>query len=181
MEIHIPPLLIVLAAAVAPLAGRAVVSLFTCCLALRFGWLVAVGLAAVVTLGLTPGQDARAQQVVREGLPVKVANRQIIVLYGPIAGHSARDRVTGTVARIEQALAREQFPPVSIADAPEGARVLLGGAHAFLVTKIDVDEQAHRIILTPVTRDYIQNLRGKYKGKRLLTALAAEKKRERVL
>ena len=47
--------------------------------------------------------------------------------------------------------------------------------------QVDIDEQAHRIILTPVTRDYIQNLRGKYKGKRLLTALAVEKKREREL
>ena len=50
----------------------------------------------------------------------------------------------------------------------EGARV-----------QVDVDESAHRIILTPVTRDYIQNLHGKYKGKRLLSALATEKKRER--
>jgi AbrB family looped-hinge helix DNA binding protein len=47
--------------------------------------------------------------------------------------------------------------------------------------QIDVDEQAHRIILTPVTRDYIHNLRGKYKGKKLLDALASEKKRERDL
>ncbi len=47
--------------------------------------------------------------------------------------------------------------------------------------QVDVDEQGHRIILTPITRDYIQNLRGKYKGKSLLTALAAEKKREREL
>ncbi len=47
--------------------------------------------------------------------------------------------------------------------------------------QVDVDEQAHRILLTPITRDYIQNLRGKYTGKRLLAALAAEKKRERKL
>ena len=47
--------------------------------------------------------------------------------------------------------------------------------------QVDVDEQAHRIILTPITRDYIQKLRGKYKGKGLLTALTAEKKRERDL
>ena len=47
--------------------------------------------------------------------------------------------------------------------------------------QVDMDEQGHRIILTPVTRDYIQNLRGKYKGKNLLTALATEKKREREL
>lgn len=44
--------------------------------------------------------------------------------------------------------------------------------------QMDVDEQAHRIILTPVTRDYVLSLRGKYKSKGLLTALAAEKKRE---
>ena len=47
--------------------------------------------------------------------------------------------------------------------------------------QIDVDEQGQRIILTPVTREYVQNLRGKYKGKSLLTALAGEKKRERDL
>ena len=47
--------------------------------------------------------------------------------------------------------------------------------------QIDVDEEGRRIILTPVTREYVQNLRGKYKGKSLLTALTAEKKRERDL
>lgn len=47
--------------------------------------------------------------------------------------------------------------------------------------QVDIDEQAHRIILAPITREYIQNLRGKYKGKGLLTALAAEKKREKEL
>jgi len=42
MEIHIHPLLVVLAAAVvAPLVGRVMVSLFNCCLTLRFGWLMA--------------------------------------------------------------------------------------------------------------------------------------------
>lgn len=47
--------------------------------------------------------------------------------------------------------------------------------------QVDVDEQAHKIVLTPITRDYIQRLRGKYKGKGLLKALAADKKREREL
>jgi AbrB family looped-hinge helix DNA binding protein len=45
--------------------------------------------------------------------------------------------------------------------------------------EVEMDEQAHRIILTPVTRDYILSLRGKYSGKNLLGSLAAEKKRER--
>lgn len=47
--------------------------------------------------------------------------------------------------------------------------------------QIEVDEQANRIILTPITREYIHSLRGKYKGKGLLKALMAEKKREREL
>jgi AbrB family looped-hinge helix DNA binding protein len=47
--------------------------------------------------------------------------------------------------------------------------------------QVDVDEAAHRIILTPVTREYIQKLRGKYKGRHLLAALSADKKREREL
>ena len=42
--------------------------------------------------------------------------------------------------------------------------------------RIDVDELTRRIILTPITRERIQNLRGKYKGKGLLKALVAEKK-----
>ncbi|MGB8646832.1 MAG: AbrB/MazE/SpoVT family DNA-binding domain-containing protein [Anaerolineae bacterium] len=45
--------------------------------------------------------------------------------------------------------------------------------------EIEVDEEGQRIILTPITREYIQSLRGKYKGKGLLKALMAEKKRER--
>ncbi|MBM3143425.1 MAG: AbrB/MazE/SpoVT family DNA-binding domain-containing protein [Chloroflexi bacterium] len=44
--------------------------------------------------------------------------------------------------------------------------------------QIDVDELNKRIILTPVTREYVHSLRGKYKGKGLMKALMAEKKRE---
>lgn len=47
--------------------------------------------------------------------------------------------------------------------------------------EIEVDEKTNRIILTPITREYIRSLRGKYKGRGLLKALMAEKKREREL
>ncbi|MBI5290260.1 MAG: AbrB/MazE/SpoVT family DNA-binding domain-containing protein [Chloroflexi bacterium] len=47
--------------------------------------------------------------------------------------------------------------------------------------QIEVDELTHRIILTPITREYVHSLRGKYKGRGLLKALLAEKKREREL
>lgn len=44
---------------------------------------------------------------------------------------------------------------------------------------MEVDLQMHRNSLTPLMRNLIQNLRGKYKGKKLLAALAAEKRREK--
>ncbi len=47
--------------------------------------------------------------------------------------------------------------------------------------EIEVDEEHQRIILTPITREYVHSLRGKYKGKGLLKALMTEKKREREL
>ena len=53
------------------------------------------------------------------------------------------------------------------------------GIKAGTRVQVAVDEQGRRIILTPITADYIQKLRGKYKGKRLLMALAAENKREK--
>ncbi len=45
--------------------------------------------------------------------------------------------------------------------------------------QIDVDEANKRLILTPVTREYVHSLRGKYKGKGLMKAFMADKKRER--
>lgn len=47
--------------------------------------------------------------------------------------------------------------------------------------QIDVNTITRQIILTPVTREYVRSLRGKYKGKGLMKALMAEKKREREL
>ena len=43
--------------------------------------------------------------------------------------------------------------------------------------QIDVDNNKH-IILTPITHDYVNSLRGKYKGQGLMKALMAERKRE---
>lgn len=44
---------------------------------------------------------------------------------------------------------------------------------------VEVDAVAKKIILTPITREYIHGLRGKYKGKGLVKALMEEKRRER--
>ena len=47
--------------------------------------------------------------------------------------------------------------------------------------QIEVNEETRQIILTPITREYVHSLRGKFKGKGLLKALMAEKQREREL
>ncbi|MDQ3175253.1 MAG: AbrB/MazE/SpoVT family DNA-binding domain-containing protein [Acidobacteriota bacterium] len=44
--------------------------------------------------------------------------------------------------------------------------------------QIELDEDAKEIILTPITRDYIHSLRGRFKGKGFLKALMAEKKKD---
>jgi len=43
--------------------------------------------------------------------------------------------------------------------------------------QIDLNTVTRKIILTPITRDYIHSLRGKYKGRGLMNSLIAEKKR----
>jgi|SRR6185369_1137909 len=47
--------------------------------------------------------------------------------------------------------------------------------------QIEFDEEAGEIILKPITREFVHSLRGKFKGKGLLKALMAEKKKERAL
>ena len=44
--------------------------------------------------------------------------------------------------------------------------------------QIEVNEDANQIILKPITREYVHSLRGRFRGKGLLKALMAEKKRE---
>jgi len=46
-------------------------------------------------------------------------------------------------------------------------------------TKINVTDVNNHIVLQPITSEYIHSLRGKFRGKGLLKALAAEKKQEK--
>lgn len=47
--------------------------------------------------------------------------------------------------------------------------------------QIDLDEENKKIVLTPITREYIHSMRGRLKGKGLLKSLAAEKQIEKEL
>ena len=46
-------------------------------------------------------------------------------------------------------------------------------------TKIQIMEENNHIVLQPITSEYIHSLRGKFRGKGLLKALADEKKMEK--
>jgi len=48
-------------------------------------------------------------------------------------------------------------------------------------TRIEIVDEDDRIVLRPITREYVHKLRGKYRGKGLMKELQAEKKRERKL
>lgn len=80
----------------------------------------------------------------RQSAPVKVANRKIIDLRGPIAGYSAEERAAAATERIARVLGENPNPQVSTEPAEQGiaTRVLIGGSHAFLVTPVDIDPQA---------------------------------------
>lgn len=47
--------------------------------------------------------------------------------------------------------------------------------------QITVNDKAHEIILKPITREYVHSIRGKFRGKGLLKALMADRKKEREL
>ena len=44
--------------------------------------------------------------------------------------------------------------------------------------QINLSDDEKEIILTPITREYVHSLKGKFKGKGLLKALMADKKKE---
>jgi small-conductance mechanosensitive channel len=106
-------------------------------------------LAAVCGLFGAPASAADRAPALEAGAalqsaPVKVANRFIVDLRGPIAGYTAEERTRTTVQRIEAALKSGADPVVAMEAVPDAnaVRVLLAGKHAFLITQIDVNVQA---------------------------------------
>jgi len=95
--------------------------------------------AAQATDAAAPTPQIDTNAPARQSAPVVLANRTIIVLRGPIAGYSARERATSSTRRIDSVLESEESPAVSIEDTDDGTQVLLGGKLAFLVTRIDID------------------------------------------
>jgi bifunctional DNA-binding transcriptional regulator/antitoxin component of YhaV-PrlF toxin-antitoxin module len=61
---------------------------------------------------------------------------------------------------------------------PSAIRRKLGMAEHTLV-RVDMDERNSRIVLTPITSDHVYALRGKFKSRGLLKALATERARNK--
>jgi hypothetical protein len=100
-------------------------------------------LAALPCMAQAPAPPALQVAPALQRAPLKIANRHIIDLRGPIAGYSADDRVKLTTDRIVQIL--ESVPDRTITfketDEGEGTMVLLAGKPAFLVTGVDINAQ----------------------------------------
>ncbi|HKA45547.1 MAG TPA: mechanosensitive ion channel domain-containing protein, partial [Burkholderiales bacterium] len=103
---------------------------------------IAAAMASVVVAVAAQATAAEPETVKRDGMPVKIANRTIIVLRGPISGYTARERATNSTERIQAALATGEPVNVTTEAHEYGTRVLVNGQHAFIVTRIDIDEQA---------------------------------------
>jgi small-conductance mechanosensitive channel len=99
--------------------------------------LLALALPAALAPLAVAEQDAQRQRA-----PLIIANRTIIELRGPIAGYSAEERAKNAIERIEAALDADPKAEVSHGETEEGTRVRVGGRHAFIVTRVDIEPQA---------------------------------------
>ena len=109
----------------------------------RLGGLLTLAALALAAGAACAADSAGPQPATRDGMPVVIANRQIIILRGPIAGYTARERASAAMERINRALDALPDAIVTTEAAEQGStRVRVGGEHAFLVTPVDIDAQA---------------------------------------
>ena len=108
-----------------------------------------------------PPEAEREPGVVLQRAALKIANRFIIDLRGPIAGYSAEERVRSAERRIEEVLdsRAEAAVTTEAAEESKAVRVLIGGKHAFLVTQVDLNQQAGETAQI-VAREAAQRLAG---------------------
>lgn len=107
---------------------------------------IAAGVAfpAVAANDAAPAPASPGAPVALQSAPVRIANRHVIDLRGPIAGYSAADRARATIERIEKTLESGSDRAITLQDAEEGkaTQVMLAGRPAFLVTGVDINTQA---------------------------------------
>ena len=57
---------------------------------------------AAIAAPLAAAEKEPPREAARESMPLKIANRTIISLRGPIAGYSAKERVESSLQRIDE-------------------------------------------------------------------------------
>jgi small-conductance mechanosensitive channel len=87
---------------------------------------------------------AEATAPVLQRATLKIANRAIVDLRGPIAGYSAAERVATTTERIEKILESDGDRTITLQDVEESkaTQILLAGKLAILIVPIDVNAQS---------------------------------------
>jgi len=105
---------------------------------------LSLALLACMAVAQPAGNAADAPAPVREGAALKLANRTIIVLRGPIAGYSGQERARGAAERIEGLLRADAAPVLSLKDREDikATQVMIGDKLAFTVTPVDIDVNA---------------------------------------
>jgi small-conductance mechanosensitive channel len=107
---------------------------------------------------LTAAAHAAEGPAATDSAPLMIANRTIIELRGPIAGHHAKERADAAGQRILAVLDAQGVAAVTMEETPpHGTRVMVGGRHAFIVTPIDIDPNAGETT-TLVAREAVRRL-----------------------
>src|SRR5256885_8992169 len=75
-----------------------------------FSWIA----CAIAVQAAAAPEDETTRTIVRQEMPVKIANRTIILLRGPIFGYTAMERAARTSDRLDQVLDSEMFLSVTI-------------------------------------------------------------------
>ncbi len=101
-------------------------------------WLV-LSWCALAFVGLS--HMAWADEPAVEGATLRLNNRALVTLRGPLLGFSAQERVAIATARMDAILARQQLPEVTFEELPQGTRLRLGGEPAFTITRAEIDEE----------------------------------------
>lgn len=79
-----------------------------------------------------------------QSAPLKISNRLIVTLNGPLAGNTASGRVANSTQRIENAIRNSASNIVTFKDVEDGraTSVMINDKPVFLISPIDIDEQA---------------------------------------
>jgi hypothetical protein len=127
-------------------------------------FIMTMGGSFATTISDVENASADEQPKLAQSAPIKIANRWIINLKGPLIGLTAEDRMKGAKERIDKALHTNPSPAISIESIEEGraSRIMLDNHIAFVIAPIDIDASAGETT-DIVAREVVKRLDGAIK------------------